>query len=172
MDDVRFAGVGPGPYAVPSRYAAGYSRKLRDVCGCRRDKYRDEATALAAADAAAADLGVPFTVYLCGMSSLWHKTSQAVHPDMLGAYHRKIAFHVLGRDVVDPSWLATTLLKPGSKGSLSNFVGSLHALLAEQLVTVSGDAPRLLAAADRAGLARVVQGGLDTWRADQARPTV
>lgn len=134
-------------------------------CGCGKKRYRDEPSALAAAATDQAVHGGVVTVYRCPGGLAWHLSANGCTPEALPSIGRRLAFELVERGEVDvDDFLARVgRLDPRRRGRVDR--------CAEQMTELGLTrwAPsRRLVAENRAGLARVVQIGLDGFAAERA----
>ncbi|MGK5684095.1 hypothetical protein [Actinoplanes sp. URMC 104] len=121
-------------------------------CSCGKKRYRDESSALAAADEDAAAYGESVTVYRCPGGLAWHLTTRGFTPEALRSTGRRLAYALLSSNEVD----------------LDGFDPRRRRRALECAAQMSGlglvlAADGVVRAVDRAGLARVVQVGLDAY---------
>ena len=130
-------------------------------CSCGKKRYRDEESTLAAAAADTGTYGEPVTVYRCPGGTAWHLTTRGFTPEALRSAGRRLAYALLERDEVDPR---EVLARPDERRERR------LRQCAEQMAGLGLVRPGTggrLCAADRAGLARVVQVGLDAYCEEQ-----
>jgi hypothetical protein len=146
-------------------------------CGCGKKRYRDERSALAAAAADQDSYGDVVTVYRCPGGLAWHLTSHGFTPEALRSIGRRLAFEVLKNGQVDLEDFGIRALRldrrpdPRRRQRLHRCAEQMTELGLTQPAAdadadasdADADAGGRLVAVNRAGLARVVQIGLDAY---------
>ncbi len=134
-------------------------------CGCGKKRYRDEQAARAAASADELAYGQVVTVYRCVGGAAWHLSAHGFVPGALKSVGRRLAYEVLDRGRVELDGFV------GGVGGRDHRRGVRAERCAAQMVALGlvelraegGGERRWLCALDHAGLARVVQIGLDAY---------
>ncbi|MEU4690054.1 hypothetical protein [Actinoplanes sp. NPDC023714] len=127
-------------------------------CRCGKKRYRDEASALAAAAGDREAHGGVVTVYRCPGGLAWHLTTRGFVPEALRTVGRRLAHELLTREDVD----LDALFDERRRRRAQRCVAEMAAI---GLVRVEESG---LVVLDREGLARVVQIGLDACRQERA----
>ena len=138
---------------------AGISGGRRYNCRCGKKRHRDEQAALAAAARDVADHGGVVTVYRCPGGLAWHLTSTGFRPASLRTVGRRLAYELLTHEVVDLDGFRV-------RDERKRLRAGQCAEQMRQLGLAQAAGPNRLTAADRAGLWRVIQVGLDSYAAE------
>lgn len=128
-------------------------------CRCGKRRYRDERSALAAAETDQRTYGGVVAVYRCPGGLAWHLSAHGFTPEALRSIGRRMAYELAERGEIDLEDLRGRVA--GGDGRRSARVDRC----AERM-TGLGLARRTgggLVAANRPGLLRVVQIGLDAY---------
>jgi hypothetical protein len=156
---------------VDSFDSPGYVRRLR--CSCKKISHPDEAAAALAAVRAGSSLNRLFTTYRCIGNACWHTTADGFQPSSLNASKgRRLAYEVLlhGEANLDEFRYRVFGLYPSDagRGAWKRVSSIARAMVDLGLVTRHDVTIRQ---ADRDGLRRVVQIGLEGYRAERAAGT-
>ncbi|GIF16619.1 hypothetical protein [Actinoplanes teichomyceticus] len=138
-------------------------------CRCGKKRYRDERQALAAAAADQRAHHVAATVYRCPGGLAWHVTSRGCTPQALRSVGRRLAYELVAHGEVDLDEFRARVAgtDPRRRARVSRCARQMTDLALTRWAPAA--AGIRLAATDRAGLARVVQIGLDGYAAERAR---
>lgn len=152
----------------------GYGRRytMPRTCDCPKSKYRTEQQALRSADRAAADLGIPFSVYKCPGHQVWHKATRGFSVNSLKTRPRILAWHITRRPGgAGIKWLYAQLgfeTREERASSKGRTVGrALTAFARLDLIRFDDPQPGFVRAVDPEDLQRVMQVGLSEYARDR-----
>ena len=147
-------------------------RGRRYNCGCGKRRYRDERSALAAADADRAVHGGVVAVYRCPGGLAWHLSAHGFTPEALRSTGRRLAYDLLEHAEVDLDDFRDRVLRLRTRpeGRRSARAERCAGQMAELgLVRRAAADGSLLVAVNRPALRRVVQIGLDGYAEERRR---
>jgi hypothetical protein len=133
-------------------------------CRCGKRRFRDERSALAAADADQSTYGDVITVYRCAGGLAWHLSAHGFTPGALRSTGRRLAFALSEHPEVDLDDFRTR-----SDRRRWERVERCTEQLTELGLARRGAGAGSLVAVNRAGLLRVVQIGLDAYAEERSR---
>ena len=134
-------------------------------CACGKKRYRDEPAALAAAAADELIYGQEMTAYRCVGGAAWHLSAHGFVPEALKSVGRRLAYEVLECGRVDlDEFVGGVGGRDHRRGvRAERCAARMTALGLVEPVAGGDEQRRWLSALDPAGLARVVQIGLDAY---------
>lgn len=136
-------------------------------CDCGKIPYRDEGTALAAAELRSEEIDMPLRAYKCPGTARWHIAARGFHPRALKSHARMLAWHLSARRVISRDALLGEFgLDPvADRGSsaMRKFNAILRAFQELELAKYGEPRPQYITAADQEGLRRVMAVGLEEY---------